>query len=342
MLLACINLLTASAQNIPGWSLVWSDEFTQLDGSAPDSTKWGYDTGAGGWGNSELQTYTTSTNNARIEGGQLVIEARTDGSSYTSARLLTKGKWSWTYGRIEGRIKMPQGQGIWPAFWMMGTNTASVGWPHCGEIDIMENIGSETNIVHATIHGPGYSGGSGIGGPTHLTGAAFADAFHVFAVEWEANRLRWFMDGQPYFTVCPTNLPNSNNWVFTQPQFLLLNLAVGGNWPGNPNGSTTFPQRMIVDYIRVYTRSKVDACAVPPTIKNLSRDSSTPLVHPASKLSFQASSVCAANTHTFMLIKNSPSGGAWPILASVLGDDTIKSMADPMTVHRRFYQVVVQ
>ncbi len=246
---------------------MWADEFAQADGTSPDATKWGYDIGGGGWGNGELQTYTTSPDNARIEGGQLVIEARQTinlgATNYTSARLLTKGKSSWTYGRMEARIKLPRGQGIWPAFWMLGTNIDSpeVGWPTCGEIDIMENIGREPTLVHGTVHGPGYSGGNGIGGPYSLPGgAAFADDFHNYAVEWSTNQIKWFVDGQQYLTLVPANLPNSNNWVFTQPQYLLLNLAVGGNWPGNPDGSTIFPQRMTVDYVRIYAWSHLGNC----------------------------------------------------------------------------------
>jgi beta-glucanase (GH16 family) len=235
------------------WQLVWSDEF---DGTNVDTTKWAFDLGDGGWGNSELEYYTSRTNNARIEDGQLVIEARQEsysGSSYTSARLLTKGKWSWTYGRIEARIKIPRGQGLWPAFWMLGANIGTAGWPTCGEIDIMENIGREPTIVHGTAHGPGYSGGNGIGGPYSLPGgAAFADDFHIYAVEWTTNQIKWFVDGHQYFMVAPANLPNGTTWVFTQPQFVLLNVAVGGSWPGNPDGTTTFPQRMTVDYVRVY------------------------------------------------------------------------------------------
>ncbi len=235
------------------WRLVWSDEF---EGTDIDATKWGFDLGGGGWGNSELEYYTSHTNNARIEGGQLVIEARQEsygGSRYTSARLLTKGKWSWAYGRVEARIKIPRGQGLWPAFWMLGTNIDSVGWPTCGEVDIMENIGREPSIVHGTAHGPGYSGGNGIGGPYSLPGgAALADDFHLYAVEWTTNQIKWFVDSEQYFVVTPANLPNGTTWVFTRPQFVILNVAVGGGWPGSPDGTTTFPQRMTVDYIRVY------------------------------------------------------------------------------------------
>jgi beta-glucanase (GH16 family) len=247
--------LPAAAQELPGRTLVWSDEFTQAENSPPDSGKWGYDIGGSGWGNNELQHYTNRTQNARIENGQLVIEARAEnfgGRNYTSARLLTKGKTSWTYGRIEARIKIPRGQGIWPAFWMLGANIDAVSWPNCGEIDIMENIGSLPSNLYGTVHGPGYSGGGGISGSYTLPGAALADDFHIYAIEWEQNRIRWFIDGQLFFTLTPANLPSGRPWVFNQPQFLILNVAVGGNWPGAPNGTTAFPQRMTVDYVRVY------------------------------------------------------------------------------------------
>jgi beta-glucanase (GH16 family) len=246
------------------WQLVWNDEFSQPDGSSPDSTKWGYDIGNGssGWGNNEREYYTSRTNNARIQNGQLVIEARNEsynGYNYTSARLLTKGKWSWAYGRIEANIKLPRGQGIWPAFWMLGTNIDSVGWPTCGETDIMENIGktSDQGTAHGTIHGPqsggDYNGGAGVGGTYTLPGgAALADNFHLFAVEWTTNQIKWFVDTNLYFTATPASLPSGGTWVFTQPQFLVLNLAVGGNWPGYPDGTTVFPQQMLVDYVRVY------------------------------------------------------------------------------------------
>jgi len=256
--------LTAMAQSNLGWTLVWSDEFAQANGSLPSASKWAYETGAGGWGNNELQYYTARTNNLRIEDGQLVIEARQEsysGASYTSARIKTQGKASWAYGRVEARIKLPRGQGIWPAFWMLGANITSVGWPTCGEIDIMENVGRETNIVHGTVHGPGYSGGGGIGGSFSLAGdAAFADDFHVYAVEWTTNQIKWFVDGRQYFSVTPASLPDATTWAFTRPQFILLNVAVGGNWPGSPDGTTTFPQRMAVDYVRVYAPTNLPSC----------------------------------------------------------------------------------
>jgi beta-glucanase (GH16 family) len=260
-LLVCLVSARAPAQS---WSLVWADEFNQPDGSAPDSSKWGYDTGGTGWGNNELEYYTLGTTNTWIQGGQLIIEARIQnlgGRTNTSARLKTKGKWSWTRGRIEARIKIPRGQGIWPAFWTLGANIDSVNWPTCGEIDIMENIGREPGTVHGTLHGPGYSGGNGIGGPYTLPGgAAFADDFHLFAIQWETNRIQWFVDNQPYFSAATTSIPPGSNWVFNAPQFILLNVAVGGGWPGYPDSTTTFPQRMLVDYVRVYAATNLTAC----------------------------------------------------------------------------------
>jgi beta-glucanase (GH16 family) len=262
-------VLTAPAHTNPAWSLVWADEFNQPDGSAPDPAKWNFNIGIGnnGWGNSECQYYTSRTNNIRIEKGQLVIEARAEdfsGRNFTSARILTKGRWSWTYGRFEARIKTPRGQGMWPAFWMLGTNVDSAGWPQCGEIDIMENIGREPDLVHGTIHGPGYSGGKNIGGPCSLPDhSAFADDFHLYAVEWITNQIKWYVDGQNYFSVTPASLPAGAAWVFDRPYYLLLNLAVGGRWPGNPDASTEFPQRMLVDYVRVYAPTNTPASPHP-------------------------------------------------------------------------------
>jgi beta-glucanase (GH16 family) len=244
------------------WVLAWSDEFNQPDGSNPDPTKWTFDIGGDGWGNHELEYYTGRPQNVRIEHGHLVITARqekytgVDGKTraYTSARLKTLGKFSVTYGRIEARIKIPRGQGVWPAFWMLGSNIDQVGWPDSGEIDIMENIGREPAVVHGTIHGPGYSGDKGIGAPFSLRHGRFADRYHVFAVEWEPNVIRFYVDGKRYATRTPADLPRDTHWVYNQTFFLLLNFAVGGDWPGSPDRSTRFPQQMLVDYVRVYQR----------------------------------------------------------------------------------------
>jgi len=262
-ILFCLVVGEVHAQSGAQLKLVWDEEFNQPDGSPPDPAKWDYDIGGGGHGNSELEYYTSRTNNARIVNGQLVIEADREsygGASYTSARLKTQGKWSWTYGRLEARIKIPRGQGIWPAFWTLGANISLEGWPACGEIDILENIGNSNNlgVVYGTIHGPvsggrDFNGGAGVQGSYSLPGgAALADDFHVYAMEWTTNQIRWFVDTNLYFTATPTSLPRGGIWVFNQPQFLTLNLAVGGIWPGNPDGTTVFPQQMLVDYVRVY------------------------------------------------------------------------------------------
>ncbi len=246
-----------------GWTLSWSDEFNGADGSAPDSTKWGFDLGGNGWGNNELECYTNRLQNAKIQGGNLVITAASekgfncsDGTArdYTSARMLTKGKFEQAYGRFEARIKIPAGQGIWPAFWMLGNDIGSVGWPTCGEVDIMENIGKEPATVHGTIHGPGYSGSGGIGLPFALPSGKFADDFHIYAVEWETNAIRFYVDSNLYATFTPSNLPTGTKWVFDHPFFIILNVAVGGNWPGSPDATTVFPQTMLVDYVRVYKK----------------------------------------------------------------------------------------
>jgi beta-glucanase (GH16 family) len=172
---------------------------------------------------------------------------------YTSARLSTKGNFSQAYGRFEARIKMPRGQGIWPAFWMLGDDIDKVPWPDCGEIDILENLGREPSIAHGTIHGPGYSGQHGIGSPFTLPdGKRFSDDFHIFAVEWEPQEIRFYVDENLYATRRPSDLPAGSHWVYDHPFFILLNLAVGGNWPGNPDSTTEFPQRMYIDYVRVY------------------------------------------------------------------------------------------
>jgi len=236
------------------WRLVWHDEF---DGTTLDATKWVRETGGGGWGNNELEYYTDRPENARVEGGQLVIDARQEpfgGRLYTSARLKTEGLGTWKYGRIEARMRIPRGQGLWPAFWMLGSQIAQVGWPACGEIDIMENIGREPARVHGTVHGPGYSGAQGVSAAYNLPGTAgaFADDYHVFVVEWESAAIRWYVDSTLYATATPRDLPGQ--WVFNHPFFIILNVAVGGGWPGSPDSTTVFPQTLYVDYVRVYQR----------------------------------------------------------------------------------------
>jgi beta-glucanase (GH16 family) len=174
--------------------------------------------------------------------------------SYTSARLSTEHHFSKKYGRFEARIQLPKGQGVWPAFWLLGEDFSTAGWPACGEIDIMENVGKEPATVRGTLHGPGYSGENPLTTAYALPRGRFSDGFHVFAVEWEPEAIRFYVDGELFATKTPADLPAGSRWVFDHPFFILLNLAVGGNLPGHPDDSTVFPQRMLVDYVRVYSR----------------------------------------------------------------------------------------
>ncbi len=257
-----------------GWKLVWSDEFNGPAGTLPDPAKWNYDLGDGGWGNGEAEVYTNSPNNVFQDGkGNLVIRAMRDASgTYTSARLQTgapgastqTADLSWQYGRIEARIKLPFGQGVWPAFWMLGENIGSVGWPQCGEVDIMENFGTFNNNVstnNGTAHGPGYSGGNGISHSYTLPfGEKVADDYHVYAIEWSQNSIVWFVDGTAYHTVTPASIPAGDQWVFNAPFFILLNLAIGGpnTFLGTPDPNAPFPpQDMLVDYVRIYQQTSI-------------------------------------------------------------------------------------
>lgn len=231
------------------WELLWRDEF---DGQALNPDNWVVETGAGGWGNNELQFYTDRPENLRIEDGTLVIEARQEdyrGSRYTSARIKTQYKQTFQFGRIEARMRLPTGKGIWPAFWMLGETLPTEGWPRAGEIDIMENIG-EPHTVYGTVHGPGYSGGNSVGKSYTVGGEPLHQGFHTYAVEWMPGEIRWFLDDTLFYTVTERDVPGA--WVFDQPFFILLNLAVGGNWPGYPDETTRFPQQLLVDYVRVY------------------------------------------------------------------------------------------
>ncbi|MGG7605482.1 glycoside hydrolase family 16 protein [Massilia sp. BKSP1R2A-1] len=252
-LASCATPDAPASARTAGWTLAWSDEF---DGATLDRAKWLPEAGGHGWGNAELQHYTDRPENLRVENGMLVIEARREaygGNAYTSARIKTAGLMEQMHGRFEARIRVPQGQGIWPAFWMLGADIGKIGWPRSGEIDIMENIGKEPDIVHGTVHGSGYSGDKAYGGPSRLEKGKYADDFHVFAVEWEAGEIRWYRDGVHFHTARPDLV--KGEWVFERPFFMLLNLAVGGYWPGNPDGTTVLPQRMLVDWVRVYRRS---------------------------------------------------------------------------------------
>jgi beta-glucanase (GH16 family) len=253
-----LDLGRAHAEGCDWWKLVWSDEFNAPNGSPVNPSKWVFDIGAGGWGNKELEYYTDRLENVHQEDGNLMIKAIKEdyqGSKFTSARIKTLGKFEQKYGRFEARIKIPEGQGIWPAFWMMGNDITTVEWPNCGEIDIMENIGREPDIIHGTCHGPGYNGADGPSSPFKLENVDwFCDDYHLYAIEWDSEGIRWSVDGHQYKEIKPENLQGKGKWVFDHPFFILLNVAVGGSWPGAPDGTTKFPQSMAVDYVRVYQR----------------------------------------------------------------------------------------
>jgi len=254
---AClVYILVLSCAMAEERQLTWCDEFNGAPGSPPDPAKWVYDLGGNGWGNHELQVYTDNRGNAYLDGrGHLVLRALQPApGKFTSARLKTQGKFAFEYGRAEARIRIPYGQGIWPAFWMLGADIKRKGWPMSGEIDIMENIGKEPDTVHGTLHGPGYSGDKSIGKPFQITAGIFADDYHVYAVEWTPGRIDFSVDGQSYNTLTPESLPGHAMWVYDHPFFLILNVAVGGAWPGNPDETSVFPQTMLVDYVRVYRR----------------------------------------------------------------------------------------
>jgi beta-glucanase (GH16 family) len=262
--LSCGGGATLQPPPATGFTLAWSDEFNGADGSSPDASKWTYDTGGNGWGNNELEYYTNRTQNAQIKSGNLVITAQketytgSDGvtRNYTSARLKTQGLFNQAYGRFEARIKIPAGQGMWPAFWMLGNNISSVSWPKCGEIDIMENIGKEPGTVHGSLHSSSTtSRTSDASAPFSLpAGQHFADDFHLYAVEWEPGTIRFYVDSNLYSTFTQSQWPAGGAWTFDHPFFILLNVAVGGDWPTSPDNTTVFPQQMLVDYVRVYTK----------------------------------------------------------------------------------------
>jgi beta-glucanase (GH16 family) len=236
----------------------FSDDFNGAAGSGVDGSKWVYQPGDNP-NNHEREWYTSGTDNAAMDGqGHLVITAKKGNPgnhqcwygacTYTSARLTTVGKFTTTFGHVEARMQLPRGQGMWPAFWMLGSDIGSAGWPNCGEIDVMENVGFEPTTVHGTIHGPGYSGSGGLGAPS--SGPNFSDGFHTFAVDWSNDKISWSVDGKVYETRTPADA-QGKTWAFNHPFYLILNLAVGGDWPGDPNGSTTFPQQLVVDYVHV-------------------------------------------------------------------------------------------
>jgi beta-glucanase (GH16 family) len=237
-------------------TLVSQDEFDGPAGQPPDTAKWVHDVGGWGWGNNQLEYDTDRPENSSLDGeGHLAIVARREdyeGRAYTSARINTRGRYETALGRFEARIKLPKGQGLWPAFWMLGSDFGTAGWPTCGEIDIMEYRGQQPSIVHGSLHGPGYSGGEALTSPFQLRTTTFDRDFHTFAVEWELDRIVWYVDDIPYQTATPSDLPSNTRWVFDHPFFVILNLAVGGNYVGPPDETTVFPQTMLVDWVRVY------------------------------------------------------------------------------------------
>jgi beta-glucanase (GH16 family) len=264
-----------AAASPDGYTLVWYDEFNSPDGTTPDPKKWNYDLGGNGWGNHELEFYTNHPQNAQIKSGNLVITAQKesvtdkDGTrDYTSSRIKTQNLFAQAYGRFESRIKIPKGEGMWPAFWMLGEDISTISWPRCGEIDIMENIGKEPAAVHASLHGPAAPGTD----PANKKATAdltqkfslpgnpnLSDDFHIYAVEWEPTAVRFFIDKENYATFTRAAWPQNALWPFDHKFFVILNLAVGGDWPGPPDANTVFPQQMLVDYVRVYSRDASDS-----------------------------------------------------------------------------------
>ncbi|TDH26959.1 glycosyl hydrolase family protein [Segetibacter sp. 3557_3] len=235
----------------PGYTLAWSDEF---NGSGLNMANWSFQNGNGcpnlcGWGNNELETY--AENNLFLQDGKMIIEARREGSSYTSAKIISSGKKKFKFGRIDIRAKLPKGKGIWPALWMMPESSVYGGWPRSGEIDIMELLGHEPNKTYGTLHyGPG-PGSTQINKSFVLPSGDFSSEFHVFSLDWKQDQIQWLVDGNVFGTASKANF-GSTNYPFNEQFYFIINLAVGGQWPGNPDATTTFPQWMIVDYVRVY------------------------------------------------------------------------------------------
>jgi beta-glucanase (GH16 family) len=255
--LASTTLASSCVQNtgLPEWTLVWEDNFDGAANSPPDPSRWRHDVGTD-WGNAQLEYDTARTSNVSLDGnGHLVIVARKEnyqGRAYTSARINTSGLVAVRRGRIEARMQMPTGQGLWPAFWLLGSNFSSIGWPACGEIDIMEYRGQQPNVVSGSLHGPGYSGGDALTGSYTAPQGRFDDGFHVFAIEWDTTSIAWLVDGSVYQRFTREDVPPNTQWVFDGSFFIILNVAVGGNYVGPPNAVTSFPQTMTVDYVRAY------------------------------------------------------------------------------------------
>jgi len=245
----------ATPESYVGYDLSWGEEF---NGSTINTSDWTHEIGAGGWGNQESQYYTDRPENSFLTDGNLIIEALEEnynGAPYTSARLITQNKKLFQYGRVDIRAILPEGQGIWPALWMLGTNISDIGWPACGEIDIMELVGHEPSTVHGTAHwgNQGQSSSDRKGSSYTLSGEKFSEKYHVFSLIWEPNSIKWLVDDNQYFSL--TNSEVNGNYPFNAEFFFIFNIAVGGQWPGDPDQTTQFPQRMYVDYIRVFQKS---------------------------------------------------------------------------------------
>jgi len=257
VLVVSLTLLAGCGKDDPPleWRLVFEDDFSGPAGQLPSDKRWVFDIGGHGWGNQQLEYNTDRPENVSLDGnGNLAITAREEsfqGNEYTSGRIKTQGKFAYSKGRFEARIKLPVGQGIWPAFWMLGSNFGQVGWPDCGEIDILEYRGQEPRIAHGSLHGPRYSGGSAVTGRFNSS-EDFNDSFHVFAIEWDNTGITWLIDGAAYQTFTPESIPPGADWVFNHRFFILLNVAVGGHFVGSPDDTTVFPQTMLIDWVRVY------------------------------------------------------------------------------------------
>jgi beta-glucanase (GH16 family) len=265
-------------------AVVWNEEFNGAAGAGVDTGRWNFDTGGGGFGNSELEYYNSGTSNVAQDGqGHLVITARRESGGHscwygtcqwTSGRIQTAGKFTQTYGHIEARIQIPKGNGLWPAFWMLGGSN----WPTDGEIDIMENVGRTPNTLYGTLHGPGYSGGNAVGGTRNLS-APLGDAFHNYAIDWSPNLVVWTIDGSEYFRASPASV-RGNPWVYNHGFFIIMNLAVGGSFPGSPDGNTPSTARMVVDYIHVNT-TLGGGGTIPPTTGPTTQPPTNPTTPPA-------------------------------------------------------------
>jgi beta-glucanase (GH16 family) len=262
--LPALLLATACGASAPpsappaAWELTWADEFDGAAGTSPDPARWVADIGGDGWGNRQLEYDTDSPDNLALDGaGHLVIRARRQSlgrNAYTSARIKTQGRFEQRYGRVEASLRLPSGRGVWPAFWMLGADFPANAWPACGEIDIMEMRGQEPAVVISSLHGPGYSAGASINSRYRLPEGRFDEGYHRFAVEWDPSRIVFLVDDEAYHTVTAAAVLGRGPWVFERPFFLLLNVAVGGDFVGPPGADTPFPQEMSVDWVRVYRR----------------------------------------------------------------------------------------